>query len=175
MIYGYLVAAIVFAGAITGSYFKGRADGAIIVRSEYVQRDIKAAQDYAAKEKTLQEAYRAKEAEWSQKFVSASRTYQKGIANAANQRLSDLAAIDAGALRLRDPGSIGKACGDKSSETAPGASGNNDSARSGLQAEASGMVLSEQTSKWLIDFAHEADSVVRQLTACQRILIEERG
>jgi hypothetical protein len=36
------------------------------------------------------------------------------------------------------------------------------------------MVLSQQTAKWLVDFADEADAVVIQLSACQRVLVEER-
>lgn len=165
MIYGYLVAAIVCVGAITGSYIKGRSDGGAIVRSEYSARDLKAAQDYAAKKDALQEAYRAQEARWQEKFVSASRTYQKGLANAHTQRLADIAAIDAGTLRLRDPGTDNQACGSPAPVAASGSSGHHGS---------EGAYLSSKAAQFLLGLTAEADSIVNQLTACQQVLRDER-
>lgn len=163
---GYLVAAVVCVGVLAGAYLKGRSDGGAIVRSEYAQRDLKAAQDYAAKEKSLQEAYRAKEANWQERFVSASRTYQKGLASAHTQRLADIAAIDAGTLRLRDPGTDSKACGSQAASTASNSSGHHGS---------EGAYLSSKAAGFLLGLTAEADSVVLQLSACQQILRNERN
>lgn len=165
MIYARLAAALVLVLALVGSYFKGRSDGGAIVRSEYSARDLKAAQDYAAKKDALQEAYRAQEARWQEKFVSASRTYQKGLASAHTQRLADIAAIDAGTLRLRDPGTDSQACGSPATVAASGSSGHHGS---------EGAYLSSKAAQFLLGLTAECDTVVNQLTAAQQLLIEER-
>jgi len=167
MIHGYLVAAIVCVGAITGSYFKGRSDGGAIVRSEYAQRDLKAAQDYAAKKDALQDAYRAQEARWQEKFVSASRTHQRELANVHTSKLAAIAAVESGALRLRlnDP-----------ADCAPGRDSYAEiaSAASGRNGDAEGRFLGKADSAFLIAEASRADALVSQLTACQQVLRDER-
>ena len=159
--YAYIIAAVVAAAMLAGSYLQGRKDGANTIRAGYAARDLKAATDYAAKEKSLQDAYRAKEAEWSKRFVSASRTYQGKVAeNAkaldialASGRLYDRFAADSSASR------------DCPASTASPASGHNGSA---------GAYISEASGIFLRRLAAEADGVVIQLTACQQLLIDER-
>ena len=161
MIYARMAIAIILLLALVGSYIKGRQDGGAIVRSEYAQRDLQAAQAYAAKEKSLQEAYRAKEAEWSQKFVSASRTYQGKVAE--NAKALDIA-LASGRLYDRFAANSATSGSCPASPASP-ASGHNGSA---------GAYLSEASGIFLRRLASEADSVVIQLTACQQLLIDER-
>ena len=165
MIYAKLAAAIVLVLAVLGAVHRYGTYRENTVRLEYQARDLKAAQDYAAKTQSLQEAYRAQEARWQEKFVSASRTYQKGLANAHTQRLADIAAIDAGTLRLRDPGTDNQACGSSATVAASGSSGHHGS---------EGAYLSSKAAQFLLGLTAEADSVVSQLTACQQVLRDER-
>lgn len=165
MIYAKLAAALVLVLAIIGAYVKGRSDGGKIVQADYAQRDLKAAQDYAAKEREITEKYRFKEENWQSQFVAASKAYQRRLANVETQKLSDAAAIDAGHLRLLDPGTVGKACGDSATKTTASASGRN----GGEESELSG-----KAAKFLLSLASDADAVVSQLTACQSILQDER-
>jgi len=163
--YGKLVLAIVLILAFLGAYVKGRSDGGKIVKADYAQRDLKAATDYAAKEREITEKYRSQEENWQKQFVAASKAYQKGLANAETQKLADAAAIDAGRIRLLDPGAVGKACGDSPPSTAPSSSGRNGS---------EGSELSPEFAKFLLAEASRADQYTIQLAACQAILIEER-
>ena len=136
-----------------------------LIRVEYQQRDLKASQDYAAKEREITEKYRSQEENWQKQFVAASKAYQKGLANAETQKLADAAAVDAGRIRLLDPGTVGKACGDSPPSTAPSTSGRNGS---------EGSELSAKAAKFLLSLAGDADAVVMQLSACQQILSSER-
>ena len=163
--YAYIIAAVVAVAMLAGSYLQGRKDGANAIRADYAARDLKAATDYAAKEREITEAARKREAEWSQRFVSASRSYQKGLANVETQRLADMAAVDARTLRLRDPGTDSQACGGGAPISAASASGHNGS---------EGAYLSSKAAAFLLGLTAEADSTVRQLTACQQLLIDER-
>ena len=163
--YGKLAVALVLLVALVGAYVKGRNDGGKIVQADYAQRDLKAANDYAQKEREITEKYRSQEAQWQQQFVAASRSYQKGLARVETQRLADAAAVDAGRIRLLDPGTVGKACGDSPPSTTASTSGRNGS---------EGSELSGKAAKFLLSLASDADAVVRQLSACQQILSSER-
>jgi len=165
MIYGKLVAALVLVLALVGVYIKGRSDGGKIVQADYAQRDLKAAQDYATKEREITEKYRLKEENWQQQFVAASKAYQRRLANAETQKLADAAAVDAGRIRLLDPGTVGKACGDSTPSTTASSSGRNGS---------EGSELSAEFAKFLLAEANRPDEIVMQLSACQQILSSER-
>ena len=174
MIYGKLVAAIILLGALIGAYIKGRTDGGDIVRGEYAARDAKAASDYAAKERELTEANRQKERQWAKSAAQASARYQRELAANETQRLADRAAIESGAIRLRDPGATDhKAAGSETCAVAGTASGRDGGAEAGLQAAGTG-VLSAKAGEFILDIANQCDAVVNQLSAAQRILIEER-
>lgn len=163
----YLVAALVAIAMLAGSYLQGRKDGGNIVRADYAQRDIKAATDYAAKEREITEAYRAKEAEWAGKSAAVSKKYQRELANAETSKLAALAALDAGTLRLRlNDSPDSKACGSSTPAPATDTSGNNGAPQ--------GRFLGAVDSAFLVSLAAEADSVVTQLSACQQLLIDER-
>lgn len=163
--YAYIFAAVVAAAMLAGSYLQGRKDGANAIRSDYAARDLKAATDYATKEREITDAYRAKEAKWQSQSASISKKYQRELAANETQRLADLAAIDARTLRLRDPGTDSQACGGSAPIPAASASGHNGG---------TGAYLSSKAAAFLLGITAEADSVVRQLTACQQVLTDER-
>jgi len=159
-----LFAVLILAG-LGGSYLKGRTDGGDIVRGEYAARDLKAASDYAAKERSITEANRQKERQWAKSAASASARYQRELATNETQRLADRAAIESGAIRLRDPGTDHKAAGSEACPVAGSPSGHHG---------AEGTYLSSKTTAFLLGLATEADSVVNQLSACQQVLRSER-
>jgi len=163
--YAKLAIALVLLVALIGAYVKGRGDGGKIVQADYAQRDLKAAQDYAKKEREVTEKYRLQEENWQKQFVAASKEYQRRLANAETQKLADAAAVDAGRIRLLDPGTVGKACGDSPPSTTGSSSGRNGS---------EGSELSRASAKFLLGLANDADAVVMQLSACQQILLNER-
>lgn len=163
--YARLAIALVLLVALIGAYIKGRNDGEKIVTAEYAKRDLKAAIDYAQKEREITEKYRAQESNWQQQFVAASRSYQKGLANAETAKLAALAAVDAGNLRLLDPGTHRQTCADSATAPAVSPGGRNGSA---------GSELSREAAKFLLSFANDADAVAMQLSACQQILSSER-
>lgn len=165
MIYGKLAIALVLLVALIGAYVKGRSDGGKIVQADYAQRDLKAATDHAAKEREISENYRLKEENWQSQFVAASKTYQRSLANAQTQRLADAAAIDAGRIRLLDPGANRPTCGDSTAKTASSTSGRNGG---------EGAELSPKAARFLLGLANDADALVTQLSACQQILSSER-
>lgn len=166
MIHGYLVGAVVFLVALGGAYIKGRTDGGNLVRGEYAARDVKAAADYAEKERAITDAYRKKEAQWQAKSAAVSAQYQKRIAANETQRLADLAALESRTLVLRDPNAAAcAASGGGTGETAA-APGGRDGAK--------GADLPEKTSRFLLGLANEADLLVIQLQSCQQVLIDER-
>ena len=174
MLYAKLAAALVFVVIVIGAYIKGRTDGGDIVRGEYAARDAKAASDYAAKERELTEANRQKERQWAKSAAQASAKYQREIAANETQRLADRAAIESGAIRLRDPGTADhKAAGSEACAVAGTSGGRDGGAETGLQAASAG-VLSAKASEFILDIANQCDAVVNQLSAAQRILRAER-
>ena len=163
--YARLAIALVLLVAFIATYVKGRNDGGKIVEADYAQRDLKASQDYAQKERQTVEKYRSQEANWQSQFVAASKEYQRRLANAETQKLADAAAVDAGRIRLLDPGTVGKACGDSATKTTASASGRNGG---------EGSELSAKAAKFLLSLTGDADALATQLFACQQILSNER-
>ena len=100
-------------------------------------------------------------------LADVSTNFQKELSNANKQRAADIAAVRAGALRLRVqyPASI-YAIGDRPAETGPGAGGCDGP---------KGAELPESIVADLLGLAADADDVTRQLTACQRVIIEDRA
>ena len=138
------------------------------VESAYAKRDNDALRAANAQIQALQTAARKKEADHSAQVVEISTKYQKDIANGkAKVAIIERSILD-GAIRLRAP--YAATCPSASStgsagETGAGTSGRNDSERSGFSLE---------TSRFLVGEANRADEVVRQLTACQAVVVSDR-
>lgn len=117
--------------------------------------------------KTLEEDARKAEQDKAVALDAISTDYERKLSDANKQRAADIAAVRAGSLRLRDPNPTGlRACGGLATEAAASA-GQRDGGAAGE--------LSTAASGFLLDLANEADDVARQLTACQRVVIEDRN
>lgn len=116
---------------------------------------------------TLQASARRIEQAHALALSEISTNYQKDLSHAIKQRAADLAAVRAGTLRLRVqyPASI-YAIGERPAETCPGAGG-----RDGPQ----GTELPATITADLLALAADADDITRQLTACQRVILEDRA
>lgn len=165
--YARLAVVLVLILALGAAIYKYGTYRENLIKVEYQQRDLKAANDYAAKEREITEKYRLQEENWQSQFAAASKAYQKGLANAETSKLSAIAAVESGALRLRLTDSADcKAGGNQPSETTAGAERRN--------GDAEGRFLGKADSAFLIAEASRADSIVKQLSACQQILSSER-
>ena len=117
--------------------------------------------------RSMQDSARRNEQLHAAALADVSTNYQKELSNANKQRAADIAAVRAGALRLRVqyPASI-YAIGDRPAETGPGAGGCDGP---------KGAELPESIVADLLGLAADADDITRQLTACQRVIIEDRA
>lgn len=115
----------------------------------------------------LETAARAAEKLKQDTLAALAADYEKDLENAENQRKADVAAARSGAISLRDPGT-GSACagGSPASPATSGAGGGNGQAGGKLSSDATEFLLSE---------ADRADTIVRQLTACQAVVSADRS
>ena len=161
----YAIAALVVLLAIGGAGVKGYNLGQDHTRAEYAARDLKQANENAAETKRVQDEYRAKEQAAAVALAAVSTDYQRRLKDAEGKKTAALAAVRAGTLVLRDPGTVREACPSGTTETAASTSGRNGETSGGLSAEASGFLLSE---------AARADAYTEQLGACQAALEADR-
>ncbi|MBS0370212.1 MAG: lysis protein [Proteobacteria bacterium] len=114
----------------------------------------------------LQGEARAAEQRHAAALAAISTDYERKLDDANQRRAADRAALRAGTLRLRDPGPVTVSCADPTAE--PGAGpGRRDGRAPGE--------LSDAAAEFLLDFAADADAVVLQLAACQRVVNEDRA
>lgn len=106
--------------------------------------------------------YRAKEREAEARISELSLTYQKASENAIKQHATDLAAVRAGTIKLRDPGTSGtSSCPSGTAKTPPSPGGNNDGSITELSPEA---------TEFLLVLAYEADTIARKLATAQEVI-----
>ena len=114
----------------------------------------------------LNEKIRKKEADHAQSISDISTNYQKELNDANKQNRSLTDAVRSGKLRLRySYASCQGFNGSDTSASSTSASGYNGG---------TGANLSKEASEFLLELTGEADSVVRQLKACQEIVKEDR-
>lgn len=148
--------------------------GAVGERVTWQAKEVTEQATAAAQFKALSDAYRAAEQDNAAKMAALAADYERKLTDANKQRAADIAAVRAGAIRLRDPNAaIVSACRDTPAQAGP-AAGRGDGAAPGQLPPAPAGLLSDQTSEWLIDFAADADDVARQLGACQQVIIRDR-
>ena len=153
--------AVLVVGLVAGAGLKGYSLGKDTVRAEYAARDLAAATAYAAKEREITEANRAKEQKWASSFAQASRKAQREIDKNATYYLTLLATAPV----LRDPGSHNPTHRDTGSPTASDTCAHS----------SGGSILSENTSRLLWSEAARADSVRIRLNSCIDLLEAERA
>lgn len=165
----YLIIALIAAWGVSlfGVGAWQRHDGAVTERTAWQTRENVEIRESGDKIKTLEEDARQAEQDKAMALASISTDYERKLSDANKQRAADAAAVLSGSLRLRDPSATGlRACGGLATETAAG-SGKRDGGASGD--------LSGEAANFLLSLANEADDVARQLAACQRVVIEDRG
>jgi hypothetical protein len=135
---------------------------------EVAARDNKALAEAAAKIKQLEEERAAREKQHAAEVAKIDAEGQRRVKDAQATKDRFIADVRAGRIVLRDPGAH-NACpdggGGGAGAPAPGA-GVGDGAGAGQ--------LSGAAVEFLLGEAARADQVVERLTACQRILLEDR-
>jgi hypothetical protein len=166
------VALAILVAAIGGFFYGANIEGKA-VRGEYAARDLQTATETAAQIKGITTRYRDQERAWQEAFgkVDLKLTAEIGEHAQTKKKLRD--AVKSGTLVLRDPAANNQTNRNCTPQTPSGSGGGNGQAGGKLPVENAG-VLSEQASEFLIDIASEADQIVLQLTACQRVLESER-
>jgi hypothetical protein len=141
-------------------YTRGKSE----TEAAFVKRDNKALQDALAKVEQLQAEVQAREQAHADRLEQIRTQQRKEAADAKRQHDADLAAVRAGTLRLRDPGSPGSAAQcDHRPAPAPGAA-------AGQRDGAPATELSAEASGFLLQLMLDADAVTRQLGDAQDVI-----
>ncbi len=163
----YLAVAAAIGAALWYAYTtidgRGYTRGKSETEAAFVTRDNKALRDALAKVEQLQAEVQAREQAHEDRLEQIRTKQRKESADAKRQHDADLAAVRAGTLRLRDPGSAGSAQCDHRPATAPGAA-------TGQRDGAPAAELSAEASGFLLSLMHEADGVTRQLGDAQDVI-----
>ena len=160
-----LVGALVFIGALTGAYFYGHSNGVDSERVAWQAKEIKATQEADKALADAQDKVNSLQAQYANNLAVISGNYQQELKNVSATKDRTIAALRAGAIRLRDPGiHYTLSPNPLSSSTAP-ASGCNGQATS---------QLSDSASEFLVSEASRADQIAIQLQACQAVIIKDR-
>jgi prophage endopeptidase len=140
--------------------------GHVAERTKWQTRENNELREANAKILRLEEDARKAERDHGAVLAAISTHYEKELGDANKRREADHAAVRAGTLRLRDPNTAGlRACGSVMPETSPRAGGRDGRAPGELSGAA---------AEFLLDLAHDADNVARQLAACQGVVTADR-
>lgn len=185
----YLIGVVVLLGAITGLVVawdnyttgldeKGYDRGVAESTAAYTKRDNVRLQRVLAELKTAQAKAKALEEQYAAAQATADANYKRGVKDGQAKTAARIAAARAGDLKLRDPGNqggTGPACnpGPAKGETATTAAGGN-AAPAGQLPGSDGGILSAEASTFLLALTGEADEVVKQLTAAQATIVQDR-
>lgn len=141
--------------------------GHVAERTTWQTRENTELRTANGKIKVLEEGARKAEQDHADALAVISTDYERKLTHANEQRAADVAAVRVGTIRLRDPNPPGlRACGSIAPETGAGTSGRDGRAPG---------ELSEQAAEFLYGFANDADDIVRQLGACQRVVAADRA
>ena len=138
--------------------------GAAIEKAVWVEKEN--AEVEAANEKidALQKAAREKERQHAAGIATITSRLVKEKADALAKQVTLEDALARGVVELRDPGAK-NSCSGGSAQASPG---------SGRGDGGSGARLSTEAASFLLRLTGEADDVVRQLSACQAVVMEDR-
>lgn len=142
-----------------------REDGRTAERTEWQARDNAALTAANATIKRLNDEARATETRRVDEMATLAINYSKGFKDAEAQRLRDVAAARDGSLVLRVPAAACGAGGGEAGAFGPPAPGGDGAPTTELPATVTADLLA---------LANEADQVVLQLTACQKIVLNDR-
>lgn len=160
-----LAGVLAFVCAVTGAYFYGDHVGSVSTEAAYSERDNKALKDAQDKLAAANAATREKEKQHAIDLAAISKTYQEELQDVESTKNKTIAALRAGAIRLRDPGTVyaPHPTGSPAFSTAPGRC--NDRA---------GTELSTELAAFLTGEASRADAIANQLAECQTIIVKDR-
>ena len=160
-----LVGALVFIGAITGAYFYGHSNGVDSERVVWQAKEIKATQEADKALADAQAKVNALQAQYANNLAVISGNYQQELKNVSATKDRTIAALRAGAIRLRDPGTHYTLDPNPlpGTSTSPGRCDGSSKGR-----------LSDEIGEFLVSEASRADSIVDQLAACQAVIIKDR-
>lgn len=168
MLNPWVILCVVLAwGATTGgAYWYGNNVGKDSERVVWQGKQSKELQAANAKIIDLTEKARAQESLHAVELAGISAKYQEALQNEKSKSDRVIADVRAGTRKLRIPiaGPI-QTCGSSSSQAPAAAERRDGEARA---------ELSGSSSDFLIGLASEADAIVRQLTACQAVILQDR-
>ena len=150
---------------------KGFQRGANETMVKYEKRDTEKLAKATARVKELEDQVRAEERRHTEQLAGISAQYQEDLANVEKAKRDFVAGVRSGRIILRDPGA---AAGPRCPASGGGAAGEIAAAASGRDGPAPGE-LSREAAEFLLDLAGEADAIVKQLTACQRVVVQDRA
>lgn len=160
-----LIGALVFVGALTGAYFYGHSNGVDSERVVWQAKEIKATQEADKALADAQDKVNSLQSQYANNLAVISGNYQQELKNVSATKDRTIAALRAGAIRLRDPGTH--------YTLSPNALPGSTAPTSGCDGQATSR-LSDTTSEFLVREASHADAIVEQLNACQAVIIKDR-
>lgn len=163
----YLVAVLTVAGALWYACSVLIAHGRKIEAAEWQKRENAELVKAQAKIVELNARYRALEHDQAARDVAITEQFEKEVKTGSEKRARVVAAVNAGALRLRVPVA---ACNETARGVVPVAL-----AGTGLGDGTARAELSRPAIDFFVGLASEADAVVAQLASCQAILRNDRG
>lgn len=163
LILGMLVLAIV---AGLGGEWHGHATGVVQEKAAWQAREGTELRAANAKILALEEAARKEEAARAAGLDKVAKIYEEKLADAEAQKDRDVRAARAGTLSLRIPTPCKAAGLGGTAQAAPG---------TGLGDGGATTELPREIAADLFALADDADKVVKQLTACQAVVREDRA
>lgn len=162
----YIIIVLVWAASLVSVGAWQNSVGHTSERVEWQTREVAELTTANAAIKTLEESARATERGHAAALGTIATNYEGKLSDATKQRSADLAAIRTGTLKLRDPATSIRSCGDPMPGIAAGP-GVGDGRASG---ELSGIA-----AEFLLGEAGRADSIAEQLAACQQVVRADRA
>lgn len=150
---------------------KGYTRGQKETAAAYEKRDSEKLAKATARVKELEDQVRAQERQHAVQLAGISAQYQEDLANVEKAKRDFVAGVHSGRIRLLDPGA---AAGPRCPGGSGGAPGETAAAAGGRDGPAPGE-LSREAAEFLLGLASEADALVKQLTACQRVVVQDRS
>lgn len=162
IIVGFLVA---LAGTGTGGYFFGHSHGVTGEREVWEKRESTELQAANQKIYALEEAARVAESAHALALAAIGTKHAKEIEDARKQKERDVADARSGRIVLRYPSPCKASSGGISAPAAAAPS-----VRDGAETAE----LPREITADLFALANDADEVVRQLSACQAVIFDDR-
>lgn len=162
--YVWLGGLLVVLLCLGSGYIYGRHDGVKITAAKYQAQQIES--DRAAADALARSEQNATNIEHASQAaqLAASQTYQKELAHVAQTKDHTIAALRAGHIRLRDPGTLYSFGANPVSGTIA-STGKCDGGQTGR--------LSDQLIEFFISESSRADAIVAQLSDCQAIIVSD--